>query len=123
MRPRMIATDGNSSPMRSPAICPQRPAAPPLLGADAGVPTLRPSLRERHDFLLELLTDGSLIVWLVLGLSSSAYSCPKLMVWASLPQVIAFCAAPRVDAVLESTCSLHLLCDLFHRRFLVLGDT
>ena len=72
-----------------------RPPTSPLLTPGMGVPTLRPSLRDRHDYLLALLADGTLVVWLVLGLSIEPRCSPKLMVWATLPQVL-----PRVNRVL-----------------------
>ena len=80
-----------------------RPPTSPLLTPGMGVPTLRPSLRDRHDYLLALLADGTLVVWLVLGLSIEPRCSPKLMVWATLPQVL-----PRVNRVLwgASFCNL-----------------
>lgn len=65
-----------------------RPPPSPLLSPGMGVPTLRPSLRERHDYLVALLSDGTLIVWLVLGLSAHPRCSPKVIVWATLPQVL-----------------------------------
>ena len=38
--------------------------------------------------VLALLADGTLVVWLVLGLSVEPRCAPKLMIWATLPQVL-----------------------------------
>ena len=65
-----------------------RPPPSPLLRPGLGVPTLRPSLRERHDYVVALLADGTLVVWLVLGLSATPRCSPKHMVWATLPSVL-----------------------------------
>lgn len=54
------------------------PAPSPLLGFDAGIPTLRPSLRERHDYVLGLLADGSVVVWLVHALAAHPRCSPKV---------------------------------------------
>ena len=77
--------DVSSTTRLSPSV---RPPPSPLLSPGVGVPTLRPSLRERHDYLLALLDDGTLVVWLVLGLSAEPRCPPKVMVWAALPQVL-----------------------------------
>ena len=71
-----------------------RPPPSPLLGPGLGVPTLRPSLREPHDYVLGQLSDGTLVVWLLLGLSADPRTAPKLMVWATLP-----CVLPSVESV------------------------
>lgn len=86
-----------------------RPPASPLLTPGMGVPTLRPSLRDRHDYLLALLADGTLVVWLVMGLSVDPRCSPKLMVWATLPQ-----ALPRVERVLSgaSFCNFYSALDV-----------
>lgn len=60
---------------RSPFV----PSPSPLLGFDAGVPTLRPSLRERHDYVVAVLEDGSVVVWLVHALSAQPRCSPKVL--------------------------------------------
>lgn len=62
-----------------------RPPRSPLLTPGPGVPILKPSLRDRHDYLIGQLADGTLVVWLLLGLSTERRCSPKLMVWATLP--------------------------------------
>jgi len=70
---------------------PYQPAPSPLLGLDAGVPALRPSMRERHDYVLAVRPDGTVVVFLVHGLSAHPRCSPKVMVWASLPQALPPC--------------------------------
>lgn len=72
-----------------------RPPLSPLLSPGLGVPTLKPSLRDRHDYLLGQLSDGTLVVWLLLGLSSDPRCSPKLMVWATLPHTLPAVAGVR----------------------------
>ena len=93
---------------RRPPLSPRSPrrggAAPPspLHSPRGAAPTLRPSLRERHDFVVALLPDGSLLVWLLLGLSASPRTAPKVMLWANLPSVL-----PRVDRFLGAASFCH----------------
>ena len=75
-----------------------RPASSPILSPGlSGVPTLRPSLCERHDYLVATLADGTLLVWLLLGLSAAPRCAPKIVVWACLPRVL-----PPVPRVLRA---------------------
>ena len=82
----LIELDAGSrlSPYMRPPTSPTSPLRPGVMG----VPTLRPSLRDRHDYLLALQSDGTLAVWLVLGLSAAPRCSPKIMLWATLPQVL-----------------------------------
>ena len=54
----------------------------------SNTPTLRPSLRERHDYVIALLADGTLVIWLLLGLSVVPRCSPKVVIWANLPEVV-----------------------------------
>ena len=51
-------------------------------------PTLKPSLRDHHDYAAAVLADGTLVIWLVLGLSSSPRRTPEIIIWSSLPQLL-----------------------------------
>ena len=51
-------------------------------------PTLKPPLRDHHDYAAAVLADGTLVIWLVLGLSSSPRRTPEVIVWSSLPQLL-----------------------------------
>ena len=82
-RLQIVGTDalgGAPSPLAS---CSK--ALSPRFGA---VPSLRPSLGEQHDYALGILSDGSLVTWLVMGLAASPRASPKLMVWANLRRVL-----------------------------------
>ena len=68
-------------------------------------PTLRPSLRERHDYVLALLADGTLVVWLLLGLSAFPRCTPKVVVWANLPQVTSHMSVRYCIAHLRCRCA------------------
>ena len=51
-------------------------------------PTLHSFLRDRHDYVIGQLADGTLIVWLLLSLSADPRCAPKIMVWATLPRAL-----------------------------------
>ena len=95
------------SPSGSVPVSPSRGAAPSPGGKGSGLADdaaliLRPSLAERHIYAVAILADGTMVVWLVLGLFAVPRCAPKLMVWANLPQ-----ALPRVERIMSGAAFCH----------------
>jgi WD40 repeat protein len=82
-----------------------RPSLSPLLTPAPGVPILKPSQRDRHDYFLGQLADGTMVVWLLTGLSTERRCSPKLMVWATLPHRLPAVAGVQSGAAFCNTAS------------------